>query len=177
MGDNENYLAHYGVKGQKWGVRRYQNEDGTLTPEGRRKYNQLPIGARQDYRRYGSIIEGIRSTNEKLKKKYALNPGNQRLKRAIEQNEKDIQSLAKVRDETLSKEYTDKFDTGKAMGYGLLAGGSAGVAMAAARNMISGGSVLMNAPIAVAASSATIEFGREYLRQINLRKQERGGAT
>ena len=28
-------LMHYGVKGMKWGVRRYQNKDGTLTTEGR----------------------------------------------------------------------------------------------------------------------------------------------
>lgn len=32
------YLIHYGVKGQKHGVRRYQNEDGTLTAEGRDHY-------------------------------------------------------------------------------------------------------------------------------------------
>lgn len=32
------YLAHHGVKGQKWGVRRYQNPDGSLTDEGRRRY-------------------------------------------------------------------------------------------------------------------------------------------
>ena len=31
------YLMHHGVKGQKWGVRRYQNPDGTLTAEGRKK--------------------------------------------------------------------------------------------------------------------------------------------
>lgn len=34
---HEEYLAHHGVKGQKWGVRRYQNTDGTLTAEGRAK--------------------------------------------------------------------------------------------------------------------------------------------
>lgn len=32
------HLAHHGIKGQKWGVRRFQNPDGTLTPEGRRHY-------------------------------------------------------------------------------------------------------------------------------------------
>lgn len=31
-------LKHHGILGMKWGVRRYQNEDGTLTPEGERRY-------------------------------------------------------------------------------------------------------------------------------------------
>lgn len=32
-------LRHHGIKGQKWGIRRYQNEDGTLTDAGRTRYN------------------------------------------------------------------------------------------------------------------------------------------
>lgn len=35
---NYNYLSHHGVKGQKWGDRNYQYEDGSLTPEGRVHY-------------------------------------------------------------------------------------------------------------------------------------------
>ena len=33
-----NELSHYGIKGQKWGRRRYQNQDGSLTPAGRQRY-------------------------------------------------------------------------------------------------------------------------------------------
>lgn len=32
------YLAHHGIKGQKWGVRRFRNKDGTLTAEGKKHY-------------------------------------------------------------------------------------------------------------------------------------------
>lgn len=31
-------LQHHGIKGQKWGVRRFQNKDGSLTPEGEKRY-------------------------------------------------------------------------------------------------------------------------------------------
>lgn len=34
------YISHFGVKGMKWGVRRYQNRDGSLTPEGRKRYGR-----------------------------------------------------------------------------------------------------------------------------------------
>lgn len=33
----QNELCHHGIKCQKWGIRRYQNEDGTLTPEGKKR--------------------------------------------------------------------------------------------------------------------------------------------
>lgn len=36
------YLVHYGVRGQRWGDRKYQNPDGSLTPEGRIRYGLGP---------------------------------------------------------------------------------------------------------------------------------------
>ena len=36
-----NELYHHGIKGQKWGVRRYQNEDGSLTNSGKKHYKKM----------------------------------------------------------------------------------------------------------------------------------------
>lgn len=39
-------LYHHGVKGQRWGVRRYQNPDGSLTQEGYQHWGLNPDGSR-----------------------------------------------------------------------------------------------------------------------------------
>lgn len=42
-----NSLSHWGIKGMKWGRRRYQNNDGSLTPAGKKRY----YDSHEDYRR------------------------------------------------------------------------------------------------------------------------------
>lgn len=61
------FLQHHGILGMKWGVRRYQNEDGSLTDAGRERY-----GVSKDYD--GRIIEKgqkiYRITNDKTDRTY-----------------------------------------------------------------------------------------------------------
>lgn len=45
----DDFLEHHGILGQKWGIRRYQNKDGTLTPEGRRRYYQDMVSGKSQY--------------------------------------------------------------------------------------------------------------------------------
>lgn len=56
-------LYHHGVKGQKWGVRRYQNKDGSLTPEGIRhyRYRQRAINAGKTKQYVDEIISTMNS--------------------------------------------------------------------------------------------------------------------
>lgn len=68
-------LIHHGVKGQKWGIRRYQNKDGSLTPAGRKKAAKLES-------RYMTL------TGKKIKNK----PAQSTKPKTIEERTKELQS-------------------------------------------------------------------------------------
>lgn len=68
-----NELYHHGIKGQKWGIRRYQNEDGSLTAAGQKRYNTLEKKWNKTYEKeiekgnneVGAIRKAYKKTMEK----------------------------------------------------------------------------------------------------------------
>ena len=84
----EEIIYHHGIKGMKWGVRRYQNEDGSLTPAGKKRVSEQykkasdkvvkelnKTGTKRYVDSYNKAVdymnsEGIRKFNESQEKKY-----------------------------------------------------------------------------------------------------------
>ena len=77
---NKDELMHYGVLGQKWGIRRFQNPDGTLTSEGKERY------------RTDKVLNNIGRalTNTSLGQRLAVN-----LNKGYRQDKKEIKGIYK----------------------------------------------------------------------------------
>ena len=60
----DNDLQHHGILGQKWGVRRYQNPDGTLTGAGKKRYQEAENVKNLELKR---AYDAAQASGEKLK--------------------------------------------------------------------------------------------------------------
>lgn len=92
------YLAHHGIKGQKWGVRRYQNSDGSLTAEGRRRRgysSDKPERKSLSERRKEKAAENAATKHENLKK-YVREHPKALYKNRAEFSEQEINDIVKT---------------------------------------------------------------------------------
>jgi hypothetical protein len=114
-----NELYHHGIKGQKWGVRRYQNPDGTRTPAGKRHDAKLAYKQKlkDSNKKYQNDLNSLKDPNDiskvikisgeydkrnaKIKKDYKTDKLN--LKRN-ENNERIKNTAAKINKKYVAKE-------------------------------------------------------------------------
>lgn len=81
----ETELTHHGIKGQRWGVRRFQNKDGTLTTRGKKRY-------KTDY-----DAEAKKMTDDELRSKIARLNNENRYMDLTKKNSKFVSKMDKLR--------------------------------------------------------------------------------
>ncbi len=63
----ESELYHHGILGQKWGVRRYQNEDGSYTEAGKKRYGKSSSSQSDDYKNAHNVKDTSTLSDQELR--------------------------------------------------------------------------------------------------------------
>lgn len=128
------YLQHHGVKGMRWGVRRYQNKDGSLTPAGQKRYdrdirennakkkdNRIVIDgpdphrwAKEDISRAKGVTDSAKSLTKELDKTIDSVPSKSKKTRMDLSKMTDQEMRNRINRELLERQYNDMFNAQKA---------------------------------------------------------------
>lgn len=102
-----NVMEHSGVRGMKWGIRRYQNKDGSLTPAGRKHYaketEKLKV-AKAKLAAEKKILANKKKTAEKIEKLDAAKKKVEAEKKALKEEKKRLKSGQKTEENNKSPE-------------------------------------------------------------------------
>lgn len=105
-------LEHFGVLGMKWGIRRYQNKDGSLTPAGKRKYKissegKLVKRSRAEVKSYDKKVTAVKKANEAKKRKARIR------EKGLDKN--DLDAISNNLDMFSTKEINDAVSRNQAI--------------------------------------------------------------
>ena len=103
---NNNELKHYGVLGMKWGVRRYQNKDGTLTNKGKKRYNR-------DIKENLAKKKDSRIDTSKPDPKRWVKEDTERKKRTVDTSSDLVKQMQNIEKETRPKNTKQRMDLSK----------------------------------------------------------------
>lgn len=124
---NDNELMHYGVLGMKWGVRRYQAKDGSLTSAGKKRYdrdirennakkkdNRIAIDgpdpkrwAKEDLKRSKDVVDSLSNAGKQAEQ--MLSKSSKKRKSMDLSKMSDQQLRDRINRANLEKQYTDMF--------------------------------------------------------------------